>query len=223
MDLYSIYRFCSAWPFLIISFFYALFAAIEVISSIKKQSNTPALDLFYGNIKNLKNKAFLSSIIGLFICFLILFSSNQLVISLGCNDIRVMPEGTYCYYVKATNEKGKTYTLPAKIEKISDTYEYEEGKTKTKTIYYINNVYFKNGGYLYFEDCYTDYDTAETFSDQRDREWKIKITPYKTYNEKVLETNPSKPSKLILPFVEVIATLIGTVFYITNSIKTESN
>jgi hypothetical protein len=221
MDLYSVYRFCSAWPFLIISFFYALFAAIEFVSSAKKQSHPLALDLLYGNIKNLKAKTFLSSFVGLFICFLILFSSNQFVISLGCEDIRVMPEGTYCYYVKATNENGKTYTLPAKIEKILDTYEYDEGKTKTKTVYYINNVYFKNGGYLYFEDCYTDYDTAEIFLDQRDRDWKIKITPYKAYHEKVLETNPNKPSKLILPFIEVIATLIGTVFYTINSTKTE--
>lgn len=141
-------------------------------------------------------------------CFVILFSNSHFVTMLGSRDIRTMPEGTYCYYVKATNEKGKTYTLPAKIEKINSTY------------YGIYNVYFKNGGYLYFEDSeYIKYSETLSTHDQSGKDWDIKLTTYKCSHEKVEETDIINFKKLILPFVEALLILFTGLMFIFNSVK----
>ena len=128
-----------------------------------------------------------------------------------------MPEGEYCYYVLATNKSNKTYTLPAKISKRFDVY-IEEDDTRTQTTYYVEKVYFENGGYLYFEDtCELDYNkNTKVFensyaTDQRERDWQIEFTGRKTYNENFEETEPFKAGKLILPFISVAITIINMI------------
>jgi hypothetical protein len=109
-----------------------------------------------------------------------LFSSSFFVVSvLGCDDPRIMPSGNYCYYVEATNENGKTYTLPAHII-IEDSGEFS-----------VYKVFFDNGGYLYFEDCFYDsvnFDETLYVEDQRENLWKINLTTKKTYHNAVNET-----------------------------------
>lgn len=114
--------------------------------------------------------------VNLLLVFIALFMNNHFVISLGCTDLEVMPEGRYCYYVEATNEKGKTYTLAANILK--------EGSNA----YAIENVYFNNGGYLYFDICdYEEFDDELYVFDQDGKEWTIKLTNKKASHSSVLE------------------------------------
>ncbi|MBP3706266.1 MAG: hypothetical protein J6J13_03325, partial [Clostridia bacterium] len=138
---------------------------------------------------------------------LALFSNNHFIIKLGCEDIRVMPDGTYCYYVLATNEKDKTYTLPANIEKIDGNY-------------CVRNIYFKNGGYLYFDDCdYFEYDETARVCDQSGNFWNIKLTNNKTTHYKVNEVTHFSTYKLLEGFVMAFCFLIMVILNFIQLLK----
>jgi hypothetical protein len=115
----------------------------------------------------------------IFLSFIALLSSTFFTVCvLNVNDPELFPDGNYCYYVEATNEKGKTYTLPAHIIK----YEGE---------FSVRKVFFKNGGYLYFDDyCYDYVNFDQTFFafDQDERSWDIKFTTKKAHDYRVNET-----------------------------------
>lgn len=179
--------------------------ALDLICIIQtKNAVSFFIDIIRIKFDNYKFGAICISLISFIASFVILFSNNQFVILLGCKDIRVMPEGTYCYYVYATNENGKTYTLPAKIDKIN------------RLQYFVDNIYFKNGGYLYFSDGdYIEYEDTFTSWDQNENDWEIKLTNKKIYHEKVAETNPFKPINLVLPFIEVFVIFSVTIIYIS--------
>lgn len=200
MELYNIYDFCSSVLFVVIAHLYVLFLLISCYSDTH---DTHFLDIICIKCESFKGSVLWVSLVSILMSLIVLFSNNQFVIMLGCNDIRIMPDGTYCYYVYATNEKDKTYTLPANITKID------------RLQYYIENVYFKNGGYLYFSDGdYFKYnDTFEEY-DQNNRRWKIELTNYKTSHEKVDETKPFKPTSIIISFVEVFVIWLSTIIYI---------
>lgn len=163
----------------IIKFIKCLFHPSE-----KKHLGHMWFDLFSGwyvnsTSKDIKGNILLTLFIVSLMFTIFTFSNNNFVHLLGCYDVDTLSPGTYSYYVKATSQKGKTYTLPAKV------IIHDEGG------YSIKNVYFKNGGYLYFA---TDdpVSLSETFSaeDQSEREWDIKLT------NKTVKTNKFKVSSL---------------------------
>ena len=189
--------------------FYLLGALCDIFP-LKTHKDIYCLDIITISCDSYKGKSICVSMVSIIMCSIIFLGSNQILIGLGCEDIQVMPPGNYCYYVYATNEKDKTYTLPANIEKVNnDTY-------------LVHNIYFKNGGYLYFGDAadYFDYGEKERHIDQNENFWDIKLTSYKTHHEKVSETKPFNPCKLVLPCISIIIILISTVLYIIR-IRTE--
>ena len=66
---------------------------------------------------------------------------------LGIHDLRLKPEGVYCFYVEATNNTGKIYTLPAQI-RVSMDYSDDE----TQMQYYVEKIFFSSGGFVETED-----------------------------------------------------------------------
>ncbi len=182
---------------------YLLGSLIDLFSLIKKRQEPYFLDAIGMPFDTTKAKSICITIVSIIMCLMVFFGSRQIVIGLGCDNIQVMPEGTYCYYVYATNEKDKTYTLPANIEKVNNN------------TYLVHNVYFENGGYLYFEDCdYFDYGDKEYSIDQNGNGWYIELTNHKTHHEKVTETKPSNPLGLIFPSTVIVIILITTILYI---------
>lgn len=109
-------------------------------------------------------------IVVLLLCtFVLIFTENQLVWLMdGKTDLRLAPEGVHFYSVIINREDSSShYTLPAKI-------------LKSEGLYYVENVYFSNGGYLYFNSHeYTDFDETITDADQNGEFWEIKITNLK--------------------------------------------
>ena len=192
MNLYEIYSIFSQPYFIVLTIIAGLCGLIDIIAhwgSIDQPHQNHSLsDALLVNLSFSGRKITLI-FINLFLVFAVLFFNNHFVVSLGCSDLRVMPKGTYCYYVLVTNEKDKTYTLPAKIEKLS----YDE--------YYIDNVYFKNGGWLYFEggDYFQYDDTSYSSFDQNGKEWDLELTSKKATHAKVTEVK--------------IFTLSTTIFY----------
>lgn len=212
--LYQIYEFCRI-PFLMLpAYFVALCCIALMIGTIKfpfikRKKNVSfkqtfeALDFPFGHTR-------LSTVLICFLCcFIILFSHKNFLALIGSKDIRIMPSGTYCYYVYATNEKDKTYTLPANIEKINNEY------------YVVHNVYFKNGGYLYFEDCeYFKFTEKESTYDQNGNNWNLKLTNIKANHKNVKETKTYTFTDFIGAIVSIFAILFsGTMYFIYNKKK----
>ena len=180
MDLHSLYFGANGW--------------LLVVAILSSLSSVYVFGAIYGKVKYGKEIQFASDVLlerlsrdtrkivailfHLLMIVILIFGSNYFIVHIcRSTDIRCMPEGTYCYYVKATNEKDKTYTLPAKIKK----YNLSE--------YYVENVYFDNGGYLYFDggDAF-EFDESQREYDQNSHQWEIELTNYKTTHKKVTET-----------------------------------
>ena len=155
------------------------------------------------------------SILYFFSFLVFMFSESSICYFLGGRDIDLIPEGTYCYYVRATNESSKTYTLPAKINKVECSSIWGDSK------FYIENVYFPNGGYLYFGDINENPlailpENHVALLDQDTRAWEIEITNNSTNHERVKETTVIK----IWPIIRfAISETVITVFYIIFLIK----
>lgn len=109
----------------------------------------------------------------------------------------MIPDGTYCHYAIVSSDYG-TYTLPARVYKSSDTseiatgYDYLSGEPKTAAVttsaYYISEVYWPNGGYLYFEEDVPMVLGEEYILDDQDwEEWKVTITETRTNHPKITE------------------------------------
>ena len=202
MDLYNIYELCRFPIFLIVAYLMVISSLLSCYSYFINPKNPTCEDGFLLDL--ICNRSKIKTIILCLLCiFILLFSSKNFTILLGCDDIRIMPNGTYCYYVLATNEKEKTYTLPANIEKIG------------RNDYYVYNVYFDNGGYLYFaNDDYFSFGERITHTDQDNRDWNIELTPYKTTHPEVEETEPIDIGWIITVFISVLSILISGIFYL---------
>ena len=213
MSLYSIYDFCNIVILVISAHLVAVCCICIWLGTIKfllpktrrEKSFKKQFDDLY--IPFGANK-FTTILISLLCTFIILFSNNYFWALIGSKDLRTLPPGTYCYYVYTTNEKDKTYTLPANIEKINNEY------------YVVHNVYFKNGGYLYFEDCeHFKFTEKESVFDQNEKFWNLKLTNIKTTHERVKETNPKNIKKMTVPIIEIFIIVFTGIMYIICSHK----
>ena len=170
MNLYDIYSISRAiyW----IGVVSAFLTTVYIEGCIRKNNDFFLSDVFdYSK----KTKLIISVMCHIVMIISLFFSSNFFMVKvLHSEDIRLQARGVYCYYVEATNENGNTYTLPARVIKGTKSNSFYEGCGVDED-YYVTNVYFKNGGYLYFETGnYFDYDKTEQYADQNDENWDIK-------------------------------------------------
>lgn len=89
------------------------------------------------------------------LAFLVLIFWDSRLFSPNSESLKYRDDGVYCYTVKA-EKNGKTYTLPAKIrvETVDVDYTSRDGESRTRitTYYSIENLYFSNGGYIWFNE-----------------------------------------------------------------------
>lgn len=129
---------------------------------------------------------------------------HQLV---GVHNLQLKPEGTYCFYVEANRYGANTYVLPAQVRVEKDTEEVSEGKKRTFTYYYIEKVFFSNGGWLDTEESepteinestyYYDYDA--------DDEWELVLLNEHAYSPYVPETNNADWLDITFLFIKVLS------------------
>lgn len=107
--------------------------------------------------------------------------------------------GTYAYYVVAKSKTEKEYTLPAEVHisysedsRTTDSIIGEMEESFYQNSYIIKRIYFKNGGYLYFEDGIEFNKPTEIQSciDQNENSWDIKLTDKHTNFNLIKEQNP---------------------------------
>lgn len=171
MNLYSLHLFSTHYIFVILLIIALLFCAANladfIIQKLHREFSTPQNLSLYENIFKTVPRL-IAILVNLFFVVLTLFMNTHFVLQFDDNDLRLMPKGEYYYFVEATSNNHKTYTLEAKVEKINKKY------------YNVQNVYFNNGGYLYFtnsEPCtFTD---KQNLISQDGKEWTIKLTSQK--------------------------------------------
>ena len=139
-----------------------------------------------------KNSWRISIIIFLIISmFAIIFTNAAALELIGNDNIELKPSGTYCYFVNIKNNK-YDYTLPAQIrvEHSSQTY-YNGSRERIRYYkdYYIEKVYFSNGGYLYFEDFSVKPDVTSENYDQSGRKWTCTLLRESAYSPHIKETS----------------------------------
>lgn len=120
INLYNIYINANGWPLVValISSFLCMYIYFEVYNEIKHNHEISFLSDIVLSKLSYDARKILAILFHLIMIIILILGSNYFVNKIcASEDVRCMPEGTYCYYVKATNEKDKTYTLPAKIKK----------------------------------------------------------------------------------------------------------
>ena len=123
----------------------------------------------------------------------------------GIHNLKLKPEGTYCFYVEAQSYGGKTYTLPAQIRVEKETDEVND-KRKTYTYYYIEKVFFSNGGWLNTEDNEPVYINEPSYHyESGGDEWELVLLNEHAYSPYVEETNNASWLDMTFMFVEVLS------------------
>ena len=177
-------------------------------------------------ISILGDKFYIATTVVLSLLIVYIFASPSFQQLINYHHLQREPiGGTYAYYVIAKNEKNQEYTLPAAVsisyETDTDlrynpnTFNDEEITTQSDT-FIINRIYFKNGGYLYFEEPLIFSKPNETIyaTDQNNKDWKIKLTDSHTKSEFVKEHNPiSKLDYIFHICIAVLAILQWCLWY----------
>lgn len=178
--MYEAYKFFNNWVLgiiILISFCVYLNDIFVAIRDGKKESTIFYFEGVFGNRFSYLLCRAAELIFVLFVIIASLCSNAHFLVKmLNAQDMRLMSDGTYCYYVEATNEKGQTYTLPAHISKVDGQYN-------------VNCVYFSNGGYLYFDNMYdSSFNDIVKVEDQDNKKWTLVFTNEKAFHPKVQET-----------------------------------
>ena len=189
----------------IITLGYYLFVAIRSLVKKEKLSYTDWIRTIKSEILGFAGGATQPLlIISLLATIITSTTVHQLI---GIHNLEIKPEGTYCFYVEATRSGGKTYTLPAQIRVEKETEEVAEGKSRTYTYYYVEKVFFSNGGWLDFEheDSVDINDTTLMCNDED--EWRIRLLNEHAYSPYVTETSNAESDDIAWMFVETIPVL----------------
>jgi hypothetical protein len=209
MFFYRILRYISFVSSLaILLVLYYVFKAIKGLFTGNKYSFVEWIDEIGYELYSFPGKWSKVILITSFVAMLLTNTTvHQLV---GINNLELKPEGTYCFYVKATSPTGKSYTLPAQIRIEKETDEVGE-KTRTRTYFYIQKVYFTNGGYLDTDDGEPDeIDQASYFYEDFDdyASWDLVLLNEHAYSPYVHETNNADWLDLTFLSIETISFII---------------
>lgn len=134
---------------------------------------------------------------------------HQLV---GVHNLELKPEGDYCFYVEATRNGSKTYTLPARVSVQKEYEEDHDGKSRSRKVYYIEKVFFSNGGWLDTWD--TDpvaIGDSTLFLDEED-EWDLVLLNEHAYSPYVNETNNAGFLDIAIVLLEALC--VGFLLYV---------
>ena len=206
--IHKLATFCV--PIVYLVFFCIFILAFTDFTQIFIGSQYETISIYGTTFDQFKNKKLIIFIfIAIYIvCMLIMVFSNRSIIHfLGCTDIRTLDYGEYAYCVYATSEKGKTQKMLAKI-----CVDYDDKDDDTSQMIWIENIYFNNGGYLYFEDSdvfcpYSKENPSYIINkDQNGKYWEIELTNQKVYTTK-FDDWPLYDRKEIIWFVTGVVIL----------------
>lgn len=205
MFFYRLLRYASSLPvcICILGMGYYIFIALK---SLCKREHLP-FSTWLDRIKAEANIAgsFTIPLLIIALCGVLITNTavHQLV---GIHNLNLKPEGTYCFYVEAHRYGGKTYTLPAQISVEKETVEVSEEKSKTYTYYYIEKVFFSNGGWLDTSDNESVKigESAHHWTADGE-EWELTLLNEHAFSPSVTETNNATEIDIAFLLIEVIS------------------
>ena len=216
MLLYSLLEIIAA-----VAFFLCAITVVWYLLSTKKQSFEVWSEQYKKNVSGLRGniaKPFL--IVALIATLITSTAIHQLV---GIHNLQLKPDGVYCFYVEATRFSKKSYTLPAQVKVETESLEVSEGKEEKRTNYYIERVFFPNGGYLDIEDSdpvkiggscyYHDMDT--------DDEWAFVLLNEHAYSPYVTESNNASWLNIILLAAKLLS-ISFTQYVLSHKVKSDN-
>lgn len=209
----AIYSLCSYW-LLGGAAYFACWFCVYLLLARKSSVRNSVVDY-------MQEKPVLSTTLFVLCLLICVFSNRSFYRWVGCDDIRTMPAGEYCYYVEVNREYGSTYTLPAKIEVSQDGYTVTDADgnehTRTYSAYRLITVYFNNGGYLRVDGEEFELDEPFSFFDQNDEYWECTFTNRRCSDAPFDETNDVSDWDIIrLTFCVIV--LLLTYFNLHNSV-----
>lgn len=141
-------------------------------------------------------------ILALLAAFITNATVHQLV---GIHNLYLKPEGTYCFYVEANRSDGKVYTLPAKVRITKDPKEPDHERGKSTTYYYIEEIYFSNGGWLDTKDNEDVAINEQSYLYDSDGiRWSVVLLNEHAYSPHVEETNNAGWLGVTLALMEIV-------------------
>lgn len=205
MFFYRLLKYVSfVADFSILIFLYYIYQAIKSFFKKQKWSFKEWIDEIGCELYGIAGKW--SQIILIISSIALLVTNTTIHQFVGINNLELKPEGTYCFYVEATSNSGKNYTLPAQIRIEKESEEVGEGKERTYTYYYIEKVVFSNGGYLNTEDLESvKINEATYFYDNDDNEWELVLLNEHAYSPDIKETNNATWFDITFLSLEIIS------------------
>ncbi len=119
----------------------------------------------------------------------ILITNTALHQIVGIHNLKIKPEGTYCFYVEASRLGGKTHTVPAEIKIEKETEEVGD-KERTYTYYYIERLAFPNGTEIEIDVWDSVQINKSAYHiDSNGDEWELTLLNKHAYSPQIEETN----------------------------------
>ena len=121
---------------------------------------------------------------------------------IGLYNLNILPVGTYCFYVEASQPGGKVYTVPAEVV-IDD-----------ETNYYIKRFFFSNGNEIKLVELDSvEINESDYHIDYEGEDWKITLLNKHAYSPHVKETNHTNWLGITILSIEVIPLLFFLIIF----------
>lgn len=124
----------------------------------------------------------------------------------GIYNLKILPAGTYCFYVEAHRIGGKTYTIPSEVKIEKETEEVGDNRERTYTYYYIERLFFSNGTEIEI-DVWDSVQINESayHTDSNGEEWELTLLNKHAYSPQMEETNNTDWFGVTLLVIEVLS------------------
>lgn len=122
----------------------------------------------------------------------------------GIHNLKLLPEGSYCFYVEAHQQGGNTYVLPASVEVVRERIDRDEGRSKTRSYYYIKSILFSNGGWLDADDGEADRIGKPSDFWDGEYDWELTLLNEHAYSPRIQETNNADWLDILFLLIELI-------------------
>ena len=126
----------------------------------------------------------------------------------GIYNLKILPAGTYCFYVEASQFGEKNYTVPAAVKIEKETEEVGDNKERTYTYYYIERFFFSNGNEIELDvrDS-VEINKSAYHIDSNGDEWELTLLNKHAYSPQIKETNNANWIIITFLSIEVISVL----------------
>lgn len=203
----------------IIAFGYWLFYLFKSLFKGEKLSFAKLVSKVKCGIYDFTGKhAIILLIVALFSVFITDTTFHQLI---GIHNLRIKPEGTYCFYVDVTFAGGESSVLPASV-RIEKDEEDVGDKVKVNTNYYVESIALSDGTLLDVDDQFADdiNEVSDVYvTDSHIVE--LSLLNKHAFSPYVQETNNATPFAITYLLLKIVSILFFFIICVSTSDENE--